>query len=218
MKLLKNHSFTKLLTTLVILLSILICNVFAANLTYWYADADMDIATMVMYQTKSYYSYSNLSNNSETNTRLISEIANAASGWKSKLGISLSANSSNASSSNGFVIYCGTSSALANAGISLSSNLSGYTNITDKYAIVDSLTYSSGTATICKFTATIPVYVKTDVGTTANTIAHEMGHALGWYGHNLTYSSMLMNKYSSTVTSPTTRDGNHLKQIYDLYR
>ena len=25
-------------------------------------------------------------------------------------------------------------------------------------------------------------------------------------------------KYSSSVTSPTVSDGNHLKQIYDLYR
>jgi hypothetical protein len=187
----------------------------AATLSY-YADLDLTLGRMVMYQTKSYYSYMNIGNNTTLNNQLISEIANAASYWKSGLGITLSANSSNTSSSNGFVVWCGSSSALVAAGAPLSSNQAGYTAIDGRYESVDMAPSTQGTVTVCKFTSTVPVYVTTS-GTTANTIAHEMGHALGWYGHSSS-SSLLMYKYSSSETKPQTNDLSHLKTVYSTYR
>lgn len=45
------------------------------------------------------------------------------------------------------------------------------------------------------------------------TCAHEIGHALGWAGHS-SNSSDIMYSYGSSVTSLTTRDSEHLSQVY----
>ena len=47
-------------------------------------------------------------------------------------------------------------------------------------------------------------------------IAHEFGHALGWYGHS-SDPTCLMYAYNSTpVTAPDSKSFTHLSQIYDL--
>ena len=46
-----------------------------------------------------------------------------------------------------------------------------------------------------------------------NTIMHEMGHAIGWYGHS-SVSTDVMYGIETTVTSLTTRDQNHISQVY----
>lgn len=45
------------------------------------------------------------------------------------------------------------------------------------------------------------------------TVTHEMGHGLGWFGHS-TSSSDVMYSSSSSVNTLTSRDKNHLTQIY----
>ena len=45
------------------------------------------------------------------------------------------------------------------------------------------------------------------------TVTHEMGHGLGWFDHS-TSSSDVMYGSSSSVDTLTSRDKNHLKQIY----
>jgi len=56
-----------------------------------------------------------------------------------------------------------------------------------------------------------------DKGRTAdqykNTCMHELGHALGWSGHS-SNSSDVMYAYATTITSLTSRDKNHLNQVY----
>lgn len=219
----KKISYT--LALCILMSSALVNYAYAVNFSTWYANTDMDLGNIVMYQTKGYYSYKNCSNNTATNNRLISEIANSATAWKNGLGISLSSNSSNTSSSNGFVVWCGTRSDLLAEGATISTKQAGFTYIDDKYSYVGSASYKSGSSTITvgvyKFSATVPVYVRTDGyssgGSTANTIAHEMGHALGWYGHSKS-QSLLMYKSSSSKTSPTSSDIAHLKQVYSAYR
>ena len=45
------------------------------------------------------------------------------------------------------------------------------------------------------------------------TTTHEMGHALGWHGHSKVYGD-LMYTSSETSNGMTSRDINHLKQVY----
>jgi len=45
------------------------------------------------------------------------------------------------------------------------------------------------------------------------TCAHELGHALGWYGHS-PRMDMLMGPPGSSPTTVTTRDKRHLYQVY----
>lgn len=42
---------------------------------------------------------------------------------------------------------------------------------------------------------------------------HEVGHSLGWFGHS-TLSSDIMYSYSTENITLTTRDKNHLVQVY----
>lgn len=46
------------------------------------------------------------------------------------------------------------------------------------------------------------------------TCTHELGHALGWAGHS-SNTSDIMYSAGSSVTSLTSRDKNHLSQVYD---
>lgn len=60
------------------------------------------------------------------------------------------------------------------------------------------------------------VYVKEDSRTMdeyKKTAAHELGHALGWYGHS-SNSSDVMYSGGSSNKDLTNRDKNHLVQIY----
>lgn len=56
------------------------------------------------------------------------------------------------------------------------------------------------------------MYIATDRAT-SKTYKHEAGHALGWFGHS-TSSADIMYAYNTSVTSLTSRDINHLVQIY----
>lgn len=46
-----------------------------------------------------------------------------------------------------------------------------------------------------------------------NTCTHEMGHALGWYGHSI-YGGDVMTEYANTVQGLTPHDIGQLAQVY----
>jgi len=54
---------------------------------------------------------------------------------------------------------------------------------------------------------------KIDVNLYRNTMTHELGHALGWFGHSGNASD-IMYSARSTKTTISTRDARHLSQIY----
>jgi predicted Zn-dependent protease len=60
------------------------------------------------------------------------------------------------------------------------------------------------------------IYISTDYCDDLNdTLIHELGHALGYFGHP-TESGNIM-KDSNGVTSLTTSEKNHLKVVYDTF-
>ena len=49
----------------------------------------------------------------------------------------------------------------------------------------------------------------------SKTATHELGHALGYAGHSTTKGDIMYTSSTSNTTNAlTTRDINHLKQIY----
>ena len=50
-----------------------------------------------------------------------------------------------------------------------------------------------------------------------NIATHEMGHALGWYGHSDAAGNVMNNSVSKFLTQVGNEDALHLTQIYDLY-
>lgn len=60
------------------------------------------------------------------------------------------------------------------------------------------------------------IYIK-DNSRTLNeykkTATHELGHSLGWKGHS-SNSNDIMYGTASSVTNLTSRDSNHLSQVY----
>ena len=77
-------------------------------------------------------------------------------------------------------------------------------------------TYLGTPKTGIKVTAA-DVYIRSVSGQTTNgyrsTTTHEFGHSLGWIGES-TNSSDVMYYSTNTVTTLTSRDKNHLNQIY----
>lgn len=56
------------------------------------------------------------------------------------------------------------------------------------------------------------VYFNTDIAN-KKTYLHEAGHSLGWFGHS-TNSLDIMYSSSSSIAKLTSRDKNHLTQVY----
>ncbi len=56
------------------------------------------------------------------------------------------------------------------------------------------------------------VYYNTDIAN-KKTYLHEAGHSLGWLGHS-SNSNDIMYPISSSVKKLTSRDKNHLTQVY----
>lgn len=98
-------------------------------------------------------------------------------------------------------------------GLTIDNKLNGVTYYT--YTREGIWQYGSSSKTGCKITNAVGYII--DKGHTIeeyrNTCTHELGHALGWFGHSGN-SSDIMYSLGTSVTSLTARDVNHLSQIY----
>lgn len=205
-----------ILLLLVVLSTVFTAAAYALNVSVWYADIDGG-ADGVMYQPSSqrYYSCYALTSNGTVNQTMIDYIYDAAVAWRTELGITLTASSSPSNSRNAYVVYYGTYEEIRNEGFYFPYGNAGYTDMSN-IEYVGTVTYQGVAKNVYEFTEPVHVFINTgyDSDYREVTVAHETGHALGWYGHNGSRSSMLMyEEPASSVTSPTSRDIAHLSQI-----
>lgn len=136
--------------------------------------------------------------------------------WKSSSALNCSMTDSQAttSSSTKVIFYGGTKAELDALGIfSLTSSNTGLTNTTSSSE--GTWTYGSTTKDgklISKVRGCIVDKSRT-TDQYKNTSTHELGHGLGWAGHSSNSSDVLYASATS-ITSLTTRDKRHLKQVY----
>lgn len=155
--------------------------------------------------------------NPETNTAyfpVVNAFAEASSKWSNALDISIVSGKSEAYSSAPIVFYGGT---IEEINTKATFNLTSTTNgVTRRASSLEGYwTYGSASkegrlivsaeGCIVDKGKTLAQYIKT--------CTHELGHALGWSGHS-SNSSDVMYGYSSNITELTSRDINHLVQIY----
>ena len=119
------------------------------------------------------------------------------------------------STSSNIVCYGGTSNQIySSTGYQTPSNITGITHIIATLTNTR-LEYGGLTYKIYNISHS-DVYIL-DIGNntnqTKNTLIHEVGHALGWIGHS-TLSSDVLYEYNTEIITLTTRDKNHLVQMY----
>jgi hypothetical protein len=138
----------------------------------------------------------------------------ARSQWS---GAGISTTSIGSSTSAQIVCRGGTVNEIVNAGTGITAStlngLNGITYISSTFQ--DYLSYN-GSQKVLRKLSSADVYI-VDNGNTLNeqknTFIHEVGHALGWFGHS-TVSSDVMYTYGTCIITLTTRDKDHLTQVY----
>lgn len=137
-------------------------------------------------------------------------VSYAISQW-SNAGISCSSTSN---SSANIKIYGGTYDNLKSMAPDLTTNDTGltlsYSNYEGDWIALG--IYRSGKKLTSASTYIVYESGKSGVGY-KNTVTHELGHALGWYGHS-SGSSDIMYPYATNYIILSTVDKRHLKQVY----
>ena len=198
------------------------------NISYWYSDA----SSIGYWQTVPNVYYCLLSGTTYFNTAM----SNGTSKWRNKLGIpvySISTDNDELEflNTNQIQFYQGSDEELIELGIFYISDIENHNNLgLTTYnplgfympAIrVHSLLLTRNNTTTsynCYAIQRARGFIR-DFGsntTKYNSVcAHEIGHALGWWGHSSDRSDVMYSPYQG-VTSLTDRDKYHLKQVYDL--
>lgn len=139
--------------------------------------------------------------------------------WEEALGVSFSFTTNKNEAD--IIIYGGTASQMETMANTTITNWNGRTNYTsvdsNSYCIV-TLNSSKILKCVCKINKTT-VYIKyNDEKSLKKTCTHELGHALGYYGHSKT-TTELMYKSTDVVStfSLTTAEKQHLKAVYDKF-
>ncbi len=132
--------------------------------------------------------------------------------WEDALGITISSSSYNTSAP--IIFYGGTRDEVsAYADFTISSSTNG---VTQRIQSVEGTWKYGNTSKTGMLISSAVGYIIDKNHTTdeyEKTCAHELGHALGWAGHS-SNSSDIMYSSGSSVTSLTTRDSEHLSQVY----
>lgn len=182
------------------------------TINFWYSDE-----TSVKYTPYdgSYYVY-NLSTDSTFGTYFRAAVSHAAAQWSAVLPIGVSETSFNYALN---YVYGGTRSQLLDTFPDLSTDFSGLT-YTLPSGQSTTITYMGSPRTVSALQAGNRMCIVEISGRTANgykkTATHEMGHLFGWDGHSPLETDVMYGT-ASEITSLTSRDKTHLKQIYDLF-
>ena len=185
-------------------MAICVSNVYAVEiidtLSYWYSD----------YNSIGKWASSPTFSSTETEScpsSFSTDVSTAFSAWNSAdVPNSYTSTFSNAD----IPVYGGTYTEIKQIFPTFPSTSTGYTaliaNDTNAY-------YSTPAGNKKAYTmVSVEVYIATDRANT-KTYKHEAGHALGWFGHSSSQYDIMYDTASSS-TLLTTRDKNHLNQIY----
>ena len=200
--------------------SLIICLIVSSSFTvhadslgtlyYWYSG---DYSIGHFYPLTIYVEEYNLSNSSWTEFPFYTILAHAYYEWNNVLPISFTTTFQYAPR---MEVYGGTKEQLNAAGIPIySTGQNGYTVPVD--ATYDGAWELTDSTLVCCYTHqhTVTAIVEKDHSIDAykKTATHEIGHALGWYGHS-SCSDDVMYGYTSSVTHLTMRDYLQLDQVY----
>ncbi|UFJ39758.1 hypothetical protein LOK74_17105 [Brevibacillus humidisoli] len=185
---------------------------FAADLgtlNYWYSDKD--IINRWGYKSMSIWSGSI---DGFSTSKFASYVSHAISQWNSA-GFSLSGEDDETDSV--IRIYGGTYNTLKEMEPSLKTSNTGLTSYDGGTKYEGEWIYSGSEKSSYKISSPVNVYIVYKSGRSDSgfkkTSTHELGHALGWRGHS-SRSSDVMYGSASEVTQLTSRDKNHLLQVY----
>lgn len=207
----KNSFLRKKIISIVICIALTVLptiSIQAANLgtlSYWYSDSD----TIGRWDESSINVNTNRLNSNNTFYFLVAMV-HALGQWSTPTGITLT----KTTTTGPIVYYGGTKAEIDTLGLfTLPASATGATGTTN--TTEGTWTYGSTTKTGLKTTYAYGCIV--DNGRTADeykkTATHELGHALGWKGHSSTTTDVMYSQPSS-VTTLTSRDKNHLSQVY----
>lgn len=176
------------------------------TLSYWYSNTDI----ISHWKTPRKIYVSNLSSNSSFDLGYY--VGFAIYQWSSKAQISCSANGTE--NSHSIVIYGGLESDLTDAGVfSDCSSANGKCRSTA--TIEGTYTYGSLTKTGKVTTYSKIAIIEKSNPRTDMAYSKTATHALGYAGHSTTKGDIMYTSSTSNTTNAlTTRDINHLKQIY----
>lgn len=177
------------------------------TLSYWYSDSDK-----IARWDKSSINVNISKLNSNASFYFINGIGHGCNQWDDTLGITLKYGSSYTSAPIKF--YGGTKDEVSAYGdFTISSSTNGVTQRT--LSVEGTWKYGNTSKDGYLLSSAIGCIIDKDHTTDEykKTCTHELGHALGWVGHS-SNSSDIMYSSGSSVTSLTTRDSNHLSQVY----
>lgn len=178
------------------------------ELTYWYSDDDR-----IGWWTSTPSVY-RIPLNSSFSSVFVSGIAWASSQWGNVDGIGF--NYATSQSNADILCYGGTITEIQALGIDIEFSSADvgstkYNNPPKKG------TFTYGTETKRGYELVNPIVFILDKDRTLNkvkkTSTHEMGHALGWYGHSTNTSDVMCQDYYGII-SLSNRDKQHLAQVY----
>ena len=180
------------------------------TLSYWYSDSDTigrwDESSVKVYKDKL---------NSNASFYFSAGMTHACGQWDDVTGMTLTSSSSSSYTSAPIKFHGGTMDEVNAYGeFTVTSSHNGVTQRTS--SVEGTWTYGSSSKTGRLVVGAVGCIIDKDRTTDQykKTCTHELGHALGWAGHS-SNTSDIMYSAGSSVTSLTSRDKNHLSQVYD---
>lgn len=183
---------------------------YAYTLNCWFSN---DIEDRVGTRDGLIIKFSQQKLNTNNNFEFYAGCLYAKNQWKPKLGISYT--DVVLMSRANLKVYGGTISELSKVNIKVGSGANGITVDSGTPQTIQWANYNGHDYNIVRCVPTITGII--DKGNSSaklrNTCTHEMGHALGWYGHYWA-SGAVMSEMENTVQDLTPNDINQLKQVY----